>query len=505
MSFLKNEKGAVIIYVLIISAFLMLITPILFDMMISTITMEDKNEDLKLVTLSTVSGMETFLKYVEDVKDDLVSIEDLYEFDESSGREDLRYPGYTDHNGIEIILPNGLKAKYIMDIDKKPDPDDSSETYYEVTVSTSIGSGTAKQEKTITYILNDGSNGGDPGDGEGEPNIPEDVNDEVEENVNIGLRYILGENSSAKFLKQTGFWFDVEDENYRFVEYHYITDDHDNRTVEFPINTNNSVYCYINTSTECNDVDVDHTITTNTGNLAIIQYKIVTQTIEQFHDGKQLESFWITPFGVSFNSSSEFYVWFTPDEFTTTGDPDYESVNFKYSIPGNNNNQIILDYNKDIGKYEATITTNESIKRLDYQFKFKKNSIDKTYTTESIEVPVHGVELSQDKKEAMIWYIPDDRIKKYKKVQAESILPRQTFQMEYKEDNDRFEAIYSLPPISEDGVTVKQPISLIQYYILLDKNKNNRNNENKIERSYWNTFWDPDILKGETIYFERKN
>ncbi|MFS1512756.1 hypothetical protein VQL36_10005 [Chengkuizengella sp. SCS-71B] len=500
MSFFKNEKGAVIIYILIISAFLMLITPILFDMMISTMKMDGRNEDLKLITLSTVSGMETFLEYVEDVKDDLVSIEDLYEFDESSGQEDLRYPGYTDHQGIDILLPNGKKAKYIMDIEKKSESNDSNEIYYEVIVSTSIGSGAAKQDKTITYKMND--SGGGSGGGDGEPNIPEDVNDDVEENVNIGLKYILGENSNAKFLKQTEFWFDVEDENYRFVEYHYITDDHDNRTVESPINTNNSVYCYINTSIECNDVNVDHTITTNAGNLAIIQYKIVTQTIEQFHDGKQLESPWITPFGVSFNSSSEMYVWFTPDEFTIAGDPNFEYVKFKYSISGDNN-EITLEYNKDTGKYDTTITLNNTINRLDYQFEFE---IDKTYNTQSIDVPVHGIELSEDKKEAIIWYIPDDKINKYKKVQVETILPRQTppLEMQYEEDTERFEATYSLPPISENGTTVKQSISLIQYYILIDKNKNN-NNENKIERSYWNTFWDPDIVNREAIYFERMN
>ncbi|MDP5274296.1 hypothetical protein [Chengkuizengella axinellae] len=520
MNDFKNEQGAVIIYVLIISAFLMLITPILFDMILSSKSIDDKNEDLKLITLSTVSGMESFLEYIEDVKDDLVIVEELYEFDENSGREDLRYHGYTGQGGIDILLSDGTLAKYIMDIEKvETGSGDSLETYYEVSVSTSIGSGAAKQEKTITYKISSGSsggdnggdtggdNGGDTGGGNEEPNIPDDVNDDVEENENIGLKYILGEDNNAKFLKQTEFWFDVATDNYRFVEYHYITDDHDNRTEEAPIGTNNSVYCYINTSIECSDVDTNHTITTSEGNLGIIQYKIVTQTIEQFHDGKQQESFWITPFGVSFNSSNEIYVWFTPDEFINESDPNFKYVKFLSDIPGDNNSSVTLDYNDNTGKYDATIPLEEPINRLDYQFKFERIGIDKIYNTQSIDIPVHGVELSEDKKEAIIWYVPDDNnLTKYNRVYIESILPRQDpLDLTYNDEKSRFEEEYTLPPISVDGVTIDQPISLIQYYIVIDKNNNDNINENRIERGYWNTFWDPDLSNRETIFFERIN
>ncbi|NDI35410.1 hypothetical protein [Chengkuizengella sediminis] len=457
MKVYKNEKGSVIIYVLVISAVLMISAPVLLSMSVSSQTIIEENEDLKLVTLSSVSAMEMFVGYVENVQNNIGSIEDLKDF-----------PGMSEGDEIEITLPDETKVYYYMEL-KEPDNENDN---YTIVVKSRVGNDGNQQIKSISYEISNnnpfpgGGSGGDNG------NFNPNLNYNVKENENIGISYVLG---NSKNLKQASVWYDTNSENYTYVIYNYITDKDDLRSDGDKKGGTGVDLCRNSSEQDCSDIKTGK-IPQNRRNIGALQYRIITQTLTQSlvpPTGSQSESIWYTPFGVAFNSDKEAFVWFTPDSNT------FDEVTITYNAQNGEgiNQDVMLNYDSDTGRYENTLYFEEGIDSLKYHFEFKVN--DDSYKTSEITVPVFGMELNSDKDEALLWFIPQrnnyDRVEVVYYDEHNDVI---NIQMDEK--NGRYEYNYSQ----------QDQISLLQFYIVPYKN-----NRNEDYRTYWYTYLDDNLYK----------
>ncbi|WP_127579684.1 hypothetical protein [Paenibacillus koleovorans] len=133
---IANERGAAsLIYVLLVSMILLIMTPALLMAVSTDSTRISTDRHTQLATQLATSGIESFIAYL-----------DKYNETTDGGREQYfnNYPGFI--TGKTFETPEGTPVVYKMERAKQ-----GTTPLYRVTSSVEVGTGATKRTKTITY------------------------------------------------------------------------------------------------------------------------------------------------------------------------------------------------------------------------------------------------------------------------------------------------------------------------------------------------------------------
>jgi hypothetical protein len=150
MQTLRNERGAVLLYVLLAITILMVFTPVILNMSSTSRMNDTRSENKKKASELAVSGMESFFTYLRE-KPTATTYETTFE----------GYPGWGTYS---IMMPEGTKVDYKFGIIDPTDPALAFQTNitsssivagktYDVKMVVAVGNGNLTGDKTLTYRL----------------------------------------------------------------------------------------------------------------------------------------------------------------------------------------------------------------------------------------------------------------------------------------------------------------------------------------------------------------